>query len=193
MGRKSSFALEVVSVRLVRDAPILSEIKVDTPENAVRLVGRELCDMDREVVCVINLKADNTPINCHFASVGALDYSMAHPRELLKTGILSNAAGMILCHSHVSGNLLPSQEDVKLTDRMQQVCGLVGIPLLDHVIVGGDNSMYFSFREKGLVKNPSVEYQSDYRGWNGTAPQKWRRGEAGDEVYSGRAGACQAG
>ena len=163
MERESDFTLEVVSVRLVRDAPILSEIKVDTPEKAVRLVGQKLCDMDREVVCVINLKADNTPINCHFASVGALDYAMAHPRELLKTGILSNAAGMILCHCHASGSLLPSQADVKLTDRMQQLCELVGIPLLDHVIVGGDNSMYFSFKEKGLVKKPSVAYRSDYR------------------------------
>ncbi len=163
MGRKSSFALEVVSVRLVRDAPILSEIKVDTPENAVRLVGRELCEMDREVICVINLKADKTPINCHFASVGALDYAMAHPRELLKSGILSNASGMILVHNHPSGNLLPSGTDVRMTDRMQQVCSLVGISLVDHVIAGGDNSMYFSFREKGLVKNPCVEYQSDYR------------------------------
>lgn len=163
MERESDFTLEVVSVRLVRDAPILSEIKVDTPEDAIRLVGRELCDMDREVICVINLKADNTPINCHFASVGALDYAMVHPRELLKSGILSNASRMILAHNHPSGNLLPSGTDVRMTDRIQQVGGLVGIPLLDHVIVGGDNSMYFSFREKGLVKNPSVEYQSDYR------------------------------
>jgi len=178
MGRKSSFALEVVSVRLVRDAPILSEIKVDTPEDAIRLVGRELCEMDREVICVINLKADNTPINCHFASVGALDYSMAHPRELLKTGILSNASRMILAHNHPSGNLLPSGPDVRMTDRLQQVCELVGIPLLDHVIVGGDNSMYFSFREKGLVKNPSVEYQSDYRRleWNRPAEVAERGG-----------------
>ena len=98
MERESDFTLEVVSVRLVRDAPILSEIKVDTPEDAIRLVGRELCDMDREVICVINLKADNTPINCHFASVGALDYAMVHPRELLKSGILSNASRMILAH-----------------------------------------------------------------------------------------------
>ena len=139
MGKeiKEGFALEVVSVRLVRDAPILSEEEIKTPEDAVRLVGQELCDMDREVVCVINLRADRMPINCHFASVGALDYSMAHPRELLKTGILSNAA--------------------------KQVCGLVGIGLVDHVIVGGDNSRYFSFHEKGLVKNPQKEYQTDYR------------------------------
>lgn len=163
MEKENDFALEVVSVRLVRDAPILSATKISTPKDAVRLVGQELCDMDREVVCVINLKADNTPINCHFASVGALDYSMAHPRELLKTGILSNAAGIILCHNHTSGNLLPSETDVRMTDRMQQLCVLVGIPLRDHVIVGGDNSRYFSFQEKGLVKNPQGEYQTDYR------------------------------
>lgn len=164
MGKEieNDFALEVVSVRLVRDAPILSETKIKTSEDVIHLVGEQLCGMDREVVCVINLKADNTPINCHFASVGALDYSMAHPRELLKAGILSNAAGMILAHNHTTGNLIPSETDVKLTDRMQQVCELVGIPLLDHVIVGGDNSRYFSFQEKGLVKNPQKEYQTDY-------------------------------
>lgn len=160
---KDDFALEVVSVRLVRDAPILSEAEINSPEDAVRLVGEQLCGMDQEVVCVINLKADNTPINCHFASVGALNYSMAHPRELLKASILSNAAGMILAHNHTSGKLLPSEDDVRLTEKMQQVCGLVGIPLVDHVIVGGDNSRYFSFREKGLVKNPQREYQTDYR------------------------------
>lgn len=163
MGKENDFTLEVMSVRLVRDALILSETEISTPKDAVRLVGQELCDMDREVVCVINLKADNTPINCQFASVGALDYSMAHPRELLKAGILSNAAGIILCHNHPSGNLLPSETDVRLTDRMQQLCVLVGIPLVDHVIVGGDNSRYFSFHEKGLVKNPQREYQTDYR------------------------------
>lgn len=177
MGKGNDFALEVVSVRLVRDAPVLSETKIQTSADVIHLVGEQLCDMDWEVVCVINMKADNTPINCHFASVGALDYSMAHPRELLKTGILSNAAGMILCHNHTSGNLLPSETDVRLTDQMQQVCGLVGIPLRDHVIVGGDNSRYFSFHEKGLIKNPHREYQTDYRKleWDSLAERGRRR------------------
>ena len=167
MGKENDFVLEVVSVRLVRDAPILSGTEIKTPEDVVRLMGQELCDMDREVVCVINLKADQTPINCHFANMGALDYSMTHPRELLKTGILSNAAAMILCHNHPSGNLLPSEDDVRLTDRMQQVCGLVGIHLLDHVIVGGDNSRYFSFKEKGIMKNACINYATNpqYLDW----------------------------
>lgn len=172
MGKENDFALEVVSVRLVRDAPILSGTAINTAEDAVRLVGQELCDMDREVVCVINLGTDNTPINCNFASVGSLNSSIAHPRELLKSGILSNAAGMILAHNHTSGKLLPSEEDVQLTHRMQQVCKLVGIPLLDHVIVGGDNSRYFSFQEKGLVKNPCMAYQTDYRQLEWDSPAK---------------------
>ena len=172
MGKENDFALEVVSVRLVRDAPILSKTEINTAEDAVRLVGQELCDMDREVVCVINLRTDNTPINCHFASVGSLNYAILNPRELLKTGILSNAAGMILCHNHPSGNLLPSETDVQLTLQMQQACKMVGIPLLDHVIVGGDNSRYFSFHEKGLVKNPCMAYQTDYRQLEWDSPAK---------------------
>lgn len=162
MEKKNEFSLEVVSVRLVRDAPVMSDTRIHNAADVINLVGKEICDMDREVVCAINLKADHTPINCHFASVGGLDYAMAHPRELLKAGILSNAAAMILCHNHPSGDLQPSRQDVQLTHRMQQVCEMVGIPLLDHVIVGGDNSMYFSFEEKGVIKNPCVSYQSDY-------------------------------
>lgn len=163
MGRKNEFLLEVVSVRLVRDAPIMSETKISSAADVISLVGKELCDMDREVVCVINLRSDNTPVNCHFASVGTLNYAILNPRELLKSSILSNAAGMILCHNHPSGNLLPSETDVRMTDQMQQACSLVGIPLWDHVIVGGDNSRYFSFQEKGLVKNPCMACQTDYR------------------------------
>ena len=185
MEEGNEFELEVVSVRLVRDASILSETKLHTAEDVIHLVGKELCGMDREVMCVINLKADQTPINCHFASVGALNYAVVNPRELLKASILSNAANIILCHNHPSGDLTPSRQDVQLTHQMQQVCGLAGIPLLDHVIVGGDNSMYFSFQEKGLVKNPCVKYQSDYRRLEWDSPSKVaERGEE-DEVYGG--------
>lgn len=61
---RNAFKLDVVSIRLVRDAPIYSDQKLNSPQAAVHLVGEVLCDMDRELVCVINLKADGTPINC---------------------------------------------------------------------------------------------------------------------------------
>ncbi len=163
MPKKNEFKLDVISVHLVKDAPIFSEHRISSPQDAVDVIGKQLCEMDREVLCVINLKADNKPINCHFASIGALNQTLAHPRELFKSSILSNAANMILLHCHPSSNLQPSKEDTILTDRMIRLCDLMGIPLLDHIIVGGDNSRYFSFREKGMISNPYHVFNTDYQ------------------------------
>lgn len=158
MEQKNLFKLEKVSVRLNKDAPLMSGDPVKAPEDAVKLLGKEMCELDREVVCIINLKADGSPINCTFASMGALDSSVAHPRELLKATILSNASQMILLHNHPSGNLEPSTQDTLLTDRMIKLCDMVGVPLVDHVIVGGDNSEFFSFREKGKLSSSNLRY-----------------------------------
>lgn len=162
MGKKNSFSLEQVSVRLCREAPVFSKFEIRSPEDAIRVVGDTLSQMDREIVCVINMKSNGIPINCNFASVGAINYAVVHPREMLKASILSNAANIILVHNHPSSSIKPSKEDIRLTDRMQQVCELVGIPLLDHVIVGGDNSRYFSFKEKGVINQPVIKYCEDY-------------------------------
>ncbi len=155
--------LEVVSVRLVKDAPLLSEHKIQNPEDAISALGGLLCELYREVVCVINLKSDGTPLNCHFASMGAVNYSVICPREIFKSSILSNAANMILIHNHPSGSLNPSKEDTALTDSMIKLCNMMGIPLLDHVIVGGNNREYFSFREKKLLNNPHYVCCKDYK------------------------------
>ena len=165
MPKKNPFKLDVVSIRLNKDAPLMSGHPVKSPEDAVKLIGQELCEMDREVVCIINLKSDGTPINCTFASMGALDRSVAHPRELLKATILSNASTMIMLHNHPSGNLDPSMEDSILTDRMIKLCDLVGVPLVDHIIVGGDNSDYFSFKEKDRLPASNLRYslKTDYK------------------------------
>ena len=165
MPKKNPFKLDVVSIRLNKDAPLMSGHPVKSPEDAVKLIGQELCEMDREVVCIINLKSDGTPINCTFASMGALDRSVAHPRELLKATILSNASTMIMIHNHPSGNLDPSIEDSILTDRMIKICDLVGVPLVDHIIVGGDNSDYFSFKEKDRLPASNLRYSlmTDYK------------------------------
>lgn len=104
MGKKpevqNEFGLDVVSVRLVKDAPIFSEHPFTSPTEAVAVLGELMSEFDREVVCVINLRSDLKPINVHFASIGALNEAMAHPRELLKASILSNAASIMLVHSH---------------------------------------------------------------------------------------------
>lgn len=160
---KNPFKLEVVSVRLVKDSPIISKKNLTKPEEVVAVLGDIMCEFDREVIGVINLKSDLTPINVHFASVGAINEAMAHPRELLKASILSNAASIMLIHCHPSGQLLPSKADTMMTDRMNKICELIGIPLIDHVIVGGDNREFFSFKEKGVIKNPHIVLATDYK------------------------------
>ena len=92
MPKKNDFKLDVVSVRLVKDAPIYSEHTFNNPADIAAVMGDCMCQFDREVVCVVNLRSDLKPINVHFASVGSLNEAMAHPRELFKSSILSNAA-----------------------------------------------------------------------------------------------------
>ena len=133
MPKKNDFKLDVVSVRLVKDAPIYSEHTFNNPADIAAVMGDCMCQFDREVVCVVNLRSDLKPINVHFASVGSLNEAMAHPRELFKSSILSNAASMMLIHCHPSGNVFPSKADTMMTDRMNKLCELMGIPLIDHL------------------------------------------------------------
>jgi DNA repair protein RadC len=95
--------------------------------------------------------------------MGAISQAIAEPRELFKTAILSNAAKMMLVHNHPSGMLEPSKEDTILTDRMLKLTALLGIPLIDHVIVGGDNSRYFSFKEKEMLTMPQINLTQNYQ------------------------------
>jgi len=169
-AKKNPFKLEKVSIRMVKDALIMSGYPIHSPEDAVKIVGNLICDMDREVVCVINLKTDGTPINCTIASIGAIDQAITSPREMMKTSILSNAANMMLVHNHPSGSLSPSKYDTMLTDRMVQVCDLMGIPLLDHIIIGADNEKYFSFREKGVLPYANIHLENDYNAIELSAP-----------------------
>lgn len=152
----------MVSVRLVKDTPLLSDHRINSPLDAINVVGKNLCDMDREIVCVINLNADNTPINCNFASVGAINYTVVNPREIFKTSILSNAASIIMLHNHTSGNCYPSEQDCMVTDKIAKISSLIEIPLLDHIIVGTDMKKYFSFHEKGMLVNPVFKLAKRY-------------------------------
>lgn len=161
--QKNPFKLDVVSVRLVKDAPIYSKRSIENPLDAVELVGEQLKDMDREVICVINTKANGVPINCSFVSMGALEHALACPREMLKTSILSNAASIVLVHNHPSGEIKPSQADTRITDTMLTVCKYMEIPLLDHIIVAPGRNDYFSFREKRKLKFPILDLESNYK------------------------------
>ena len=81
-------------------------------------------------------------------STGSLNSSIVHPREIFKRAVLQNAASIIICHNHPSGDPTPSQEDINTTKRIYDAGKILGIELLDHVIIG-DNK-YTSLKEKGV-------------------------------------------
>ncbi len=144
------YHLDKVAIRMVKEPPIYSSTPVTSPDEAVRLMAETLRGYDREVVCVVNLHSDLTPINMNIVSMGTINASIVHPRELLKSTVLSNAESVMLFHNHPSGNLSPSEEDISLTDRMEKLYTLAGIRFVDHVIIGtGDR--YYSFRENDTL------------------------------------------
>ncbi|MGN8888385.1 JAB domain-containing protein [Blautia sp. HCP28S3_G10] len=154
------FGLDQVAVRLVKEAPLLSDEEISSPEDAVRILGDAFQDYDREVVGVVNLRSDNVPINMTIISMGTLNQSLVHPREVLKAAFLSNAASILLFHNHPSGSLEPSKDDIAITGRMQQLCMLAGVPVVDHIILGGNQS-YYSFREKKILPMEQIHYSVD--------------------------------
>ncbi len=140
------YHLDKVAIRMVKEPPLYSSTPVRSPDDAVRLRAEMLKGFDREVFCIVNFRNDMTPINMNIVSMGTLDASLVHPREILKSTVLSNAAFVMAFHNHPSGSLVPSQPDIETTDRLQQLYSLVGIEFLDHIIIGSGDQ-YYSFRE----------------------------------------------
>lgn len=122
------YELENVSIRMVKEPPLLCDKPVNSPGRAVEVLYDLLHDMDRELLIVVNLKADVTPINMNIASVGTVNAPLSSPRELLKSAVLSNAAATMIFHNHPSGNLTPSQADINLTDKMLKAFVMLDIP-----------------------------------------------------------------
>lgn len=150
------YELENVSIRMVKEPPILCDKPVNSPGRAVEVLYDLLHDMDREMLIVVNLRTDMTPINMNIASIGTINASLSSPRELLKSAVLSNAAAVMLFHNHPSGNLTPSQADLNLTNRVIKAFGLLDIPVMDHIILGPERQ-YYSMKENSTFPIPAPD------------------------------------
>lgn len=152
--------LNQVAVRLVKQPPLYSDIPMSNPDAAIKVMNDFLSQMDRELFCIVNLQSDLKPINMNIVSAGALDQAIAHPREILKSAILSNANSMMLIHNHPSGSLTPSDIDIQTTIRLQEVGTLMGIPVVDHIITGRGQE-YYSFKEKDILPIARISMPPD--------------------------------
>ena len=100
---------------------------------------------------VILLDRKNAPIGINTVSIGSLTASVVHMRETFKAAILANAAAILCGHNHSSGDPEPSRDDRALTQRLVDAGKLLGIPLVDHVVIGDGTTASFSFADQGLL------------------------------------------
>lgn len=123
-------------------------LSLDAPGKVAARLAHLRC-LQKEHVVALYLNVRNREIACETVSIGTLTASLIHPREVFGPAIATLAAGLVLAHNHPSGDPSPSREDRDITQRLSRAGGILGIPLIDHVIIS--ESGYFSFREHGLV------------------------------------------
>ena len=121
---------------------------IRTPEDMIPFI-KNFAVSNKERFVVITLNGGHEIIQIHVVSVGTLNRSLIHPREVFSEAIRENAAAMILCHNHASGNVEPSEEDIQTTRILLKASVILGIEILDHIIVDREN--YYSFVEHNLL------------------------------------------
>ena len=152
-----SYEIEVVNIRMVKEQSWYSRTPLESSKDVAELMTDKLGDLDREVFCILNLATNGSVINMNIVSIGTLNTALVCPREVFKSSILSNAASIIAVHNHPSGNVRPSREDKLITQKLREAGSLLDIELLDHVIVGGIEDAFYSFREEGILRKDFIK------------------------------------
>jgi len=138
--------------RLARET--LSKQKIDSPELVSELIGPEMRRLHKESLRVILLDTRYHLIRVEEVSVGSVNESIAHPRDVFRPAVIASAYAVIVVHNHPSGDSSPSQTDHSLTRRLAEAAELLQIKLLDHIIIGAPSEQspgYFSFKETGVL------------------------------------------
>lgn len=134
--------------RRCRDRIPQDAVRITSPRDVYSQV-RELARARREHLVGLYLDAQNCLLHRETLSMGTLNTTRTHPREVLQPAIVHHALGFILVHNHPSGNLTPSQDDVSFTRAMRKAAEIMGIDLYDHLVVA--RTGFVSLREKGLL------------------------------------------
>ncbi|TDA67703.1 MAG: DNA repair protein RadC [Clostridia bacterium] len=148
--KEKVYRVQVVRLQMVREASLATYVRtIGTPADVADLVRPLLEGADREHFLVLCLDTKNRVSAIHTVSVGTLNSSPVHPREVFKAAILANAASVILAHNHPSGDPEPSRDDREVTARLVECGKILGIGLLDHVVLG--EGRFYSLKEAGLL------------------------------------------
>lgn len=147
-------------IRIVQNTDLPKGETMCSPKEVYELM-RFLEKADREMMYALHLDAKSRIIAMELISVGSLNKSIFHPREVFKGAILNNSASIILVHNHPSGDVAPSKEDIKVTRTVINAGELLNIPLLDHVIIGQGkykSIVGYMRQNKKPVKDNSISF-----------------------------------
>ena len=142
--------IQIVKIQMIKEKNLMVESKkLSSPKATYEIAKKYLEFADKEHLVLLTLDTKNKITSISTVSVGSLNLSIVHPREVFKTAILANAASIILVHNHPSGDPNPSNEDISITKRIKECSEMLGIELLDHVIIGDED--FISLRVKGII------------------------------------------
>lgn len=126
--------------------------KLQNPVDAVNYLRLQLAGFEREVFGCLWLTNQHQALKFEELSRGTVDSASVYPREVVKAALKVNAAAVIFCHNHPSGDVEPSQSDIVLTRRLKAALEMVDVRVLDHVIVGGSKELaHLSMASRGLL------------------------------------------
>lgn len=124
------------------------KVPVKKPADIIPFV-RNYAMNDKELFIVITLNGGHEIIQTHVISIGTINRTLVHPREVFTVAVKENASAIMVCHNHPSGNCQPSSEDIETTQLLLDASEVMGIPILDHIIICAND--YFSFIENKLI------------------------------------------
>ena len=150
-GIKSAKALQIAAAielgrRVVRK-PSDSKTQIRSADDAAEYVMDRMRHLKKEHFVTLHLDTKHCVIGEEVVSIGSLDASIVHPREIFKTAVKRSASAILCVHNHPSGDPTPSPEDISVTRRLCEAGKLLGIDVLDHIVVG--DGKYISLRARG--------------------------------------------
>lgn len=124
--------------------------RIQSPDDVYEVLKKVIKanEYPEENLWLITLNTKNNITGIFTVSTGSLNTSIVHPREVFKRALIQNAAAIIICHNHPSGDATPSREDVEITKRLYEAGEVLGVRLLDHIIAGEDR--YISLKAQGF-------------------------------------------
>lgn len=119
-----------------------------TAKNDVLPLIQHFSDRKQEHFTAISLNGANEVLNVRIVTIGLVNQSQVHPREVFADALTDRASAIIVAHNHPSGNLTPSMEDIEVTKRIKEAGKILGLKLLDHIIFSTKGSYSFKENEK---------------------------------------------